>query len=146
MAQNTFGCTFQLSATAITGTSTGKLSEVTNVNLPDPSRDAEETTHHDSVGGVAEMQPSAIVNVGQIEVEMNWVAGSATDIQCEAAVYSATVQYFKARAPIPGGATFREYTGSGVVTGYKRPPLGVKGVPKATITVQPSGAVTRTTV
>jgi hypothetical protein len=97
MAKQGFGAIFQLSATTITG-STGKLSEVTSVGIPNPTQGTSETTHHESAGGVREYLPD-LVDIAEFTVKLNVTPGSTTDLAAAAAAVSRALYFFKSTVP-----------------------------------------------
>src|SRR5688500_4908091 len=123
MAKQGFGSTFQLQATAISG-SQGLLAEVTTVGIPEIQTAWIDTTHHGSTGGIEEGLPG-LVSMGDVPIEMNLVPGSATDLACAAAAVSRTIYYFKSTVPASSGTW--TYTGQCVVTSYKPEAVGTEG-------------------
>jgi hypothetical protein len=139
MAKQGFGAIFQLSATTITG-STGKLSEVTSVGIPNPTQGTSETTHHESAGGVREYLPD-LVDIAEFTVKLNVTPGSVTDLAAAAAAVSRALYFFK--STVPGSSTTFTYTGQGIVTSYETDDVDISGIMKAVLKVKPTGAVTR---
>lgn len=139
MAKQGFGATFQLSATTITGT-TGKLTEVTSVGIPNPSQGAIDTTNHESAGGVKEFLPD-LVEIGEFTVKINVTPGSTTDLACAAASVSRTLYFFK--STVPGSSGTFTYSGQVIVTAYETDDVETSGVMKAALKCKPAGAVTR---
>lgn len=139
MAKSGFGAKFQLSATAITGSS-GELVEVTSVGFPNSEVELIEATHHQSTGGQRE-HVAGLIDIGEMAVEMNLVPGSTTDTTAETAVASRALYYWK--LTVPAGTGTWTYSGQGYVVGYDKGDAVVDEKLSATVRIKPQGAVTR---
>lgn len=109
LAKIGIGATFSLH----NGTALTLLSEVIEIGLPADVVDTIEATHFGSPGGKREYI-KGLIETGEGEVTMNWVAGSATDLLCHAQV--GQVRPYKFVIPTSTG-TF-EIAGSALVTSY----------------------------
>lgn len=138
MAKQTFGCTFQLSPTAITGT-TGKLSQVTSVSFPNYTTGKTDVTHHESPGGVMEYLPD-LVDTDEFTIDINVTPGDTTDVACRTAASSRALNYYVIK--VPGSAGTLAFSGQGVVTSYKLDPAPIKGVFSAKLTIQNTSSPT----
>lgn len=139
MAKQTFGCTFQLSATTISG-ATGLLSQVISVGFPNPTTGKTDVTHHGSTGGQREYLPD-LADCGPITIKLRVTPGDTTDLACTAAAAARTLYFFK--TTVPGTSTTFTYSGQCVVESYAIGDAGISGVFEATLQIQSTGAVTR---
>lgn len=140
MAKNTFGTTFQLSATTISGT-TGKFAAVQSVGFPNPQQGTVDTTHHESTSGIKEFLPSGLVEFSEMKVKIQVTPGDTTDTACVTAATSRAVYFWKLNSN--GVSAAYVYSGSGIVTGYEIDDAPLEGVYSATVTIKPTGAITR---
>lgn len=142
MGMDGTGATLQVGATAaeITG-ALGSVAELTKVPQAMLGKSALETTNHGSPGGVQEFIPGGIVKLGPMTFEMNQVPGSPSDIACSTAAASKTLHFWKVQ--IPKGTGFLIYTGQCVVTDYKPGDAEIDSKLTASLTIQPSGIITR---
>ena len=135
-------------STALTGWDTGvklhngtaltALAEVFNVTVPDSQADEVDVTHYKSPGRSREFIPGMIDN-GEIEIQMNYVPGSATDLLLTAAKAAGDVRTWE--IVVPNAGTDWKYSGSAFVKSYtKEIPIDDKMT--ATAVLRVSGAVT----
>jgi len=136
--QINFGVVFKIGTTATPSTT---LADVFNVSPPKQSRDAVDITVHGSAGGAMEFVADGIYDPGELTVEMNFIANSATDIACLAALAASANYFFQWSAKTSTG-TLRTFTTQGIVTSYGPDALPIKGKQTATMTVKLSGPVT----
>lgn len=135
--QINFGVVFKIGTTATPSTT---LADVFNVSPPKQSRDAVDITTHGSAGGAMEFAADGVYDPGELTVEMNYIAASATDTAILAALASATNYYFQWSAKSAAGV--KTFTTQGIVTEYGPDALPIKGKQTATMKVKLSGAVT----
>lgn len=95
-----------------------ELAEIISVPFPNPQISDVEATHMKSPNRRREYI-AGLIEDGEGTVEMNYVAGSATDILIRAAVEDGVARSFKVVAPVSGGTTW-EITGECIVKGYER--------------------------
>lgn len=122
------------------GTTLTELDEVFNITLPDDQADEVDVTHYKSPNRRKEFI-SGLIDGGEMEVEMNYIAGSPTDTLLTAAKAAGDVRPWE--VTIPNGTAGWKFGGSGFVKSY------VKAIPNedkltATVTIRVSGAVTET--
>lgn len=79
------------------------IGEVTDLSLPDWSRDLVEVTHHGSTA--KEFVPQPLVDYGEASVTVNRNPGDAADAALEAAFASGVAGNYQITCPAPGGAT-----------------------------------------
>ena len=119
---------------------TQKLAEVKSFTLPTPEVDQVEVTHMDSPNRRREFI-SGMIEDGEIEVVMNYVPGSATDILIRGALAAGTVRVWK--ATVPRSTTNWEVSnavGSGVIViGYERGEVSVDSAMEATLMLRITG-------
>jgi predicted secreted protein len=132
-----FGTVFQIQDQDASPVAYVTVGEVTNITLPNLTRDAVDATHTESTGGWREFIPG-LRDAGEVSIEMNFVSGSASDTLIRAQFASDSLSLCKIlfdTSPADG-VSF-----SGIVTGYEvQAPLDDKVA--ATLTVKVSGAVT----
>lgn len=120
------------------GTTLIALAEVFNVTVPDAQADEVDVTHYKSPGRSREFIPGMIDN-GEIEIDMNYVPGSVTDLLLTDAKAAADVRAFE--ITIPNGGTGWKFAGTAFCKSYtKEIPIDDKMTAKAILRV--SGAVT----
>ncbi len=120
------------------GTALTEISEVTAMELPQEVVDAIEATHFKSPGAKREYI-AGLIETGEGAIEMNFVAGDATDVLIRAAVAARASKAYKFSIP----AT----TGLWEVSGNCIPLTYVRGIPigdrmTATLTVKFTGDTT----
>jgi hypothetical protein len=138
MAKLGTGAQLQLSASAISG-STGLLAELLRVRPPTTGRAAIDATHHGST--VQEFLAGIVLNQEAFTAEIQWVPGSSTDTAIDTLVGTAALIYFK--ISIPGSSAIVTYSGTAVLTSFEKSEAEVDGKLTATVTLQPSGAITK---
>lgn len=117
-----------------------ELVGVFNLTLPNPQRDDVEVTHYKSPSREREYIAGLIEN-GEIQLEMNYVAGSATDLLLAAAKAAGNVRAVKIVVPTTASATGWAFNFNAYVKGYERAvPLDDRLTAVATLKV--AGAVT----
>lgn len=125
------------------GGSPGGLVElvgVFNMTLPNPQTDDVEVTHYKSPNRQREYIAGLIEN-GEIQLEMNYVAGSATDLLLSAAKAAGTNRAVKVVVPTSTNANGWGFSFNAYVKGYERAiPLEDRLTAVATLKV--AGAVT----
>lgn len=130
MAKHGLGATVSIAATA--------LAEVTNIGVPERSADVIEVTSHDSTDGHREYI-RGLRDAGEITITMLYVAGSASDDACIAAVDSDDVVAVEIVAKAATGT--EDITFNALATGYKPNALKPGEAQTATLTLKPTGAV-----
>ena len=139
MAKNTYGIPFRV------GTAGGALTAVallTNIDAPGFSRDAIDATTHDSAGGVAEYIPDGVLDITEIQIEGDLIAGSTDDDRLIAAIVAGTLLDWEIDFKAASGT--KTWSGAdGFLTEYKPGPAPVKGAKQTfTATLRPSGPIT----
>jgi predicted secreted protein len=132
-----FGALFQILNTAVSPDLYTAVGEVTNITMPNLSRDAVDATHTESTGAWREFIPG-LKDAGEVTIEGNYIHESASDTLIRAQFASNALTTFRIvfeDSPVSG----IQFTG--IVTGYEvAVPLDDK---KAfTLTVKVSGVVT----
>lgn len=117
-----------------------ELVGVFNLTLPNPQTDDVEVTHYKSPNREREYIAGLIEN-GEIQLEMNYVAGSATDLLLSAAKTSGEVRSCKIVVPTSTNATGWGFTFNTYVKGYERA-IPVDDRQTAVATLKVAGAVT----
>ncbi len=116
-----------------------ELVEVVSFTLPNGETETVEATHLKSPNRRREYVPG-MIDDGDLEVVINYVPGSATDILLRAALDDGVTRDWM--AVIPRETANWEATGDGIVTGYDRGSVEVDGVMRATVTLKVTGATT----
>ena len=115
-----------------------EISEVTSISLPQEVVDAIEATHFKSPGAKREYI-AGLIETGEGEVEMNFVAGDATDILLRAAVAARATRAYM--FSIPATAGMWEISGDCIPLTYTRGvPIGDRMT--ATLSVKFTGDTT----
>lgn len=139
MAQTAFGVTLHVSDADTTYTATSsptKLGEIQNVTPPQPSKDAQETTHMESTGR-GRTYVGGLINHGAPTFTLHWTPGNATDALLRTIAAEATNREWRITFPVQGGSDVT-CTFSAVLTSYTPDsPLGE--VQSGSITLQVSG-------
>lgn len=138
-AQSAFGASFWLDNDA--GTLT-KISNVLTVSPPGKSREAIDSTDHDSAEGVAEYIGSGVVRLSAMTITIHRIVGSAVETLVYGALDAPDARTFKVLEPIAGGDPMAT-SGECIVTGYEPDAGEIEGKRTATITVQPTGPITQ---
>lgn len=124
------------------GTALTALAEVFNVTVPDSQADEVDVTHYKSPGRSREFI-AGMIDHGEIEIDMNYIAGSATDVLLTAAKAAGDARAFE--ITVPNGGTGWKFAGTAFVKSYtKEVPLDDKMTAKAVLRV--TGAVTESAV
>jgi hypothetical protein len=116
-----------------------ELVEVVSFTLPNGEAETIEATHLKSPNRRREYIPGLIED-GELEVVINYVPGSATDILLRAALEDGDTRDWM--AVIPRETANWEVTGDGIVTGYDRGSVVADGKMEGTVTIRITGAVT----
>jgi predicted secreted protein len=134
-----FGTLFQIRDAALSPPDYVTVGEVTNITLPNLSRDAVDATHTESTGGWREFIPG-LKDAGEVTIEMNFVYPSASDTLIRGQFASDELTLCKIL--FDGGASPEQGVQfSAIVTGYEiQTPLDDKKA--ATLTLKVSGPVT----
>jgi predicted secreted protein len=114
-----------------------ELVEVVSITLPNGETEQVEATHLKSPNRRREYV-AGMIDDGEMEVVINYVPGSATDILVRAALDDGETRDWM--AVVPRETANWEVTGDGIVTGYDRGTIEVDGVMRATITIKVTGA------
>lgn len=122
------------------GTSLIELVGVFNVGIPEATADDVEITHYKSPDKYREYI-QGLKDRGEFVVEMNYVAGSATDILCQAALAAGDTRPFQTVLPDDAGDPAWEIDGTAYVKGYTRN-IPVDDRMTAQLTLRVSGSVT----
>lgn len=117
-----------------------ELVGVFNMTLPNPQTDEVETTNYSSPNREREYISGLIEN-GEIQLEMNYIAGSPTDLLLSAAKAAGTVRSCKITVPTSTNATGWGFTFNAFVKGYERA-IPVDDRQTAVATLKVAGAVT----
>jgi predicted secreted protein len=121
------------------GTTLTELVEVVSFTLPTPTNETVEATHLKSPNRRREYI-SGMIEDGELEVVLNYVPGSATDVLIADAANDGDARAFM--AVIPRNVANWEITGTCIVTGYDRGSVEADGKMEATVTVRITGATT----
>lgn len=121
------------------GTALTKLVEVTSFGLPTPEAETVEATHLESPNRRREYI-TGMIEDGELEVVMNYVPGSTTDLLIANALTDGTAKAWK--AVVPNATVGRKFEGLCIVTGYDRGSIEPDGKLEATMTVRLTGATT----
>lgn len=120
------------------GTILTELAEVFNITLPEDQADEVDVTHYKSPNRRKEFI-AGLIDGGEMTVEMNYIAGSATDLLLSAAKAAGDVRVWE--VTIPNASNGWKFAGSGFVKTYT-PAIPVDDKLTATATIRVSGAVT----
>jgi hypothetical protein len=115
-----------------------RVAEVTSVGLPNPQQSDVEATHFASPNRTREYIPGLIDN-GEITFEINFDAGSASDLMISEAMTSGEVRDQMVSVPTSSG-TNQEFTFPGIVKGYEKS-VPIDDRQTATVTLRVAGAV-----
>lgn len=116
-----------------------ELVEVVSFTLPNGETETVEATHLKSPNRRREYI-AGMIDDGEIEVVLNYVPGSATDVLILEAIESGDAREFM--AVIPRETADWEITGTCVATGYDRGSVEADGKMEATLTIRLSGGTT----
>lgn len=114
-----------------------ELVEVVSFTLPNGEVETVEATHLKSPNRRREYI-SGMIDDGELEVVLNYVPGSATDVLILAALTDGEAREYM--AVIPRETADWEITGTCIVTGYDRGSVDADGKMEATMTVRLTGA------
>jgi predicted secreted protein len=124
------------------GTALTALAEVFAVTVPDAQADEVDVTHYQSPGRSREFI-AGMIDHGELEIQMNYVPGSATDLLLTDAKTEGDVRTWE--IIIPNGTAGWKFAGSGFIKSYtKEIPIDDKMT--ATAVLRVSGAVTEAAV
>lgn len=135
-AKSGWGGSFHLGLVA--GTLT-ELIEVVSFTLPNGETETIEATHLKSPNRRREFI-AGMIDDGDLEIVLNYVPGSATDVLVSAAHNDGVVRFFK--AVIPRATANWEILGSGIITGRDRGSVEADGVMRTTVMMRMTGATT----
>jgi predicted secreted protein len=122
-----------------------ELEGVFNITLPNPQVEDVEVTHYKSPNREREYIAGLIEN-GEIQIEMNYIAGSVTDLTISAAKAAGTVRNMEVIIPTSVGASKKwKFTFPCYVKGYERA-IPVDDRQTAVATIKVAGAVTEAQV
>ena len=121
------------------GTTLTELVEVVSFTLPNGETETIEATHLKSPNRRREYI-AGMIEDGELEVMLNYVPGSATDLLIVTAATSGDTRAFM--AVIPRETADWEIAGNCIVTGYDRGSVEADGKMEATMTVRLTGATT----
>ena len=116
-----------------------ELIEVVSFSLPNGEVETVEATHLKSPNRRREFI-SGMIEDGELEVVLNYVPGSTTDVLILGALTSGMDKSYK--AVIPRLTANWNITGTCIVTGYDRGSVEADGKMEATMTVRLTGAST----
>lgn len=116
-----------------------ELVEVVSFTLPNGETETVEATHLKSPNRRREYI-AGMIDDGELEVVLNYVPGSATDVLILDALQSGDSREYM--AVIPRETSNWEITGTCVVTGYDRGSVEADGKMEATLTIRLSGGST----
>lgn len=133
-----WGGEVQLS-TSISEDGLTELVEVVSFGLPDEQADEVEVTHLKSEDRRKEYI-SGLTDGGEVEVGLNYVPGSATDILIRDAKDAGDIRAVRFIIPGTDGEPAWQITTTGFVKGYKRGPLAPGDKIEATVTIRITGA------
>lgn len=114
LAKIGWGCTVHMGTDAMALT---KLSEITAIALPDDQIDMVEATHFESEGARREYI-AGLIESGEGEFAMNYIAGGATDALIRTTRDAREAVFYKIVLPVEGGTW--EITGQWLIMGYTR--------------------------
>jgi predicted secreted protein len=121
------------------GSQFATIGEVVSISLPSLARDALDVTGIGSPDGYREFIPG-LKDGGEVTVEMNFVAGSQSDILVRQLFNDDDLVQFRITVPAPASSPTEQLTGFAVVTGYSvTDPVAEKMA--ATLTMKVSGRV-----
>lgn len=135
-----WGGEFQLSSSDAVGDLV-EIGEVVSFGLPDDQLDEVEVTHLKSPSRRREFI-SGLQDGGEIEVTLNYVPGSASDIMIRAAKEAGDVRAVRFIIPDTDGTPAWQITTSGFVKGYARGPISAGDKIEATLRIRITGAQT----
>lgn len=117
-----------------------QLAGVFEMGLPNEQVDDVEVTHYKSANRKREYI-AGLIETGEVDIQMNYVPGSATDILCREAHNSGTVRGYKVVLSDNEGDAAWEIEGECYVKGYVRE-IPVDDRKTATLTIKFSGDTT----
>lgn len=123
------------------GSTLVELANIASIEPPEDSVDEIEVSHLKSTGRRKEYI-TGMIDGGNIVVEMIHVPNSASDQLCLAAKAAGDSRAWKIVFPDTDGTAQRQYTGNGIVTGYRVNALTPKDAQTSTLTIRVTGAVT----
>lgn len=132
MAASAYGATISVAGTS--------LAEVTSIGVPSLTGEVIDVTTHSSSNRYREFI-RGVRDAGEITVNMEYVAGSATDDACIGAVNSDTAQAIVLTAAAASGT--EDISFSALATAYSVNDLEFDGKQTASFTLKPSGEVTQ---
>ena len=121
------------------GTTLQEAADIASVTPPSPTVETIDQTTHGSPGAIREFI-AGLIDGGEGTINVNWIAGGATDVLFAAALASRALKAFKIN--VPAGTGTRDFTGNCIVTGYEKSDVVVDDKMTATLTIKVSGAIT----
>lgn len=118
-----------------------ELVEVVSFGLPNDEADEVEVTHLKSPNKRKEFI-KGLKDGGEVEVSLNYVPGSATDILVRDAADDGDVRAVRFIIPDQTGTPAWQITTSGFVKGYSRGPVAAGDKIEATVRIRVTGAQT----
>lgn len=115
-----------------------KVGELTEIELPDWSRELVEVTHHESTAREYIAQP--LVDYGEVVATMSRTPGSASDLALQAAFANEGAANFQ--LTVPAGANVETWTIPGIATNLSRS-SPMDNTQTATLTIKVVGVPTR---
>lgn len=117
-----------------------KVGELLTVTPPTQSRSTIDATTHDSPAGAQEFIVEGTFDPGQIQGQVNYIAGSAGDTAMLDALTSGDLQDFK--IVLKGASATQDLTFSGFLTSYGPDAMPTNGKQTASFQAKVSGPVT----
>ncbi|WOF43770.1 hypothetical protein KNJ79_02050 [Sphingopyxis indica] len=130
-----FGATFGLHD----GVAIVAAAEVLAVTPPSPTIETIDTTNHGSAGAMREFI-AGLIDTGEGTVRVNYLAGSATDLNFSEAAVSREVRAWE--MTVPGSAGAWKFSGNCVVTSYEKDEVVIDDKMTALLSFKVSGAIT----
>ena len=121
-----------------------KLANIRMVSPPEITRGVIDDTNQDSPGGAEEVIYEGIFSVGEIECEGNFIESSTDDTAIMGYITAGTKLDIRV-GKIPGVTVFRKQSCSGFITKYKPNIGGPKDKMTFSMTIKPTGAITKST-
>jgi hypothetical protein len=120
------------------------VAELRSVTPPTATRGTTDATTHDSAAGAMEFIADGVYDPGDMNMSVNYIAGSTGDLALTTAVTTGTLQNIKIHVKTAAG--YQAKTFSGIVTSYGPDDMPVTGIQTASVTIKVSGPVTSAAV
>lgn len=121
-----------------------KVANVLSVAPPSKTREAIDATDHDSEDGIAEYIDSGVIRLGEVSVTIHYIPGSTGDAAIHTKMDAGGLHTFEVRERAATGKWAT--SGNAIITGYEPSASEIEGKLTATVTLQPSGPITRAAV